>query len=94
MSAASADRRKIRQLEDSLEESEKAKKKFERENQRLTRDLKELQDKLDAIEKTGNFSITLQFTMKQRTKSGLQKRRRKYWTTNHSKDKSNTSNRK
>jgi hypothetical protein len=40
---AAADRRKIRKLEEDLEEAEKEKKKFERERNRFEKDLKELQ---------------------------------------------------
>jgi len=49
MSTSTADRRKIRKLEEDLEESEKNRKKFEREKQRLERDLKELQEKFDNV---------------------------------------------
>ncbi len=48
----SADKRKIQRLEEELEAAETGKKKAERSNQRLERDLKELQEKYDTLEKT------------------------------------------
>lgn len=59
--SATADRRKIRQLEESLDEADKAKKKLERENTRLQRDLKEVQEKLDQLETSGIIISDISF---------------------------------
>eukprot|EP01114_Cavostelium_apophysatum_P004141 TRINITY_DN1430_c0_g1_i1.p1 TRINITY_DN1430_c0_g1~~TRINITY_DN1430_c0_g1_i1.p1 ORF type:complete len:927 (+),score=438.60 TRINITY_DN1430_c0_g1_i1:170-2950(+) len=53
MAMSATDRRKMRKLEEDLEESEKARKKFERDKQKLERDFKELQEKFDSLSSSG-----------------------------------------
>lgn len=48
---SAADKRKIRRLEEDLEEAEKQKKSLERKVQNLTRDFEEVNEKYEALGK-------------------------------------------
>lgn len=54
-----ADRRKIQRLEEELAESETVRKKLERENKRLERDLKEAQETLDGKSAVSRLSMSV-----------------------------------
>lgn len=85
MASGAAERRKIRQLEADLEDAETAKKKFERSCQKLEKELKELQEKYEALERSGKKEVShphLPVSFLILIRNGQQRKRKPLWTLN------------